>query len=521
MENRPWVLRSIAIAAIAGCTVYNTPSVTDNPLPARTDSVYVDAPVKAHLTDGSTVVYSGTILIARDTIRTLETGTAMRYGLTLADSAPADALPLDSVVGMEIYENSVNGPASVMMTLLGIAGTTVGAGALAVAIFGSCPTVYADSAGTQVLEAEGFSYSIAPAFEARDVDRLRSQPDPAGTLRLEVRNEALETHYINQLALLEVRHTQDELVAPDASGHPLALRAFVPPAAARDRAGRDIRSELLDADGGTFRTDQRTIDRATATDLTDYIDLTFPRPSGVDSVALVFRMRNSLLNTVLLYDVMLRDHGARALDWIGQDLQQPGPAANLALWYAGRMGMRVMVRDSATFRRVARIPDTGPIAWKDVAVLVPVPEQGDSIRVRLEFAADNWRIDRVQLALGARRTTMRQVEPTEIQDSNQAADTAAQASVRGADARYLVTAPGQRFSLSFAVGSASTDSARTFLLIWQGYYVEWLRTAWLRGAHTAQPFQPTDTALVEAMRRWSPEREDFERRFFATRLPVR
>src|SRR5512135_1417852 len=218
MENRPWVLRSITMAAIAGCTVYNTPSVTDNPLPARTDSVYVDAPVKAHLTDGSTVVYSGTILIARDTIRTLETGTAMRYGLTLADSAPADALPLDSVVGMEIYENSVNGPASVMMTILGIAGTTVGAGALAVAIFGSCPTVYADSAGTQVLEAEGFSYSIAPAFEARDVDRLRSQPDPADTLRLEVRNEALETHYINQLALLEVRHVRDELVAPDASG---------------------------------------------------------------------------------------------------------------------------------------------------------------------------------------------------------------------------------------------------------------------------------------------------------------
>lgn len=185
------------------------------------------------------------------------------------------------------------------------------------------------------------------------------------------------------------------------------------------------------------------------------------------------------------------------------------------------MGMRVMVRDGATFRRVARIPDTGPIAWKDVAVLVPVPEQGDSIRVRLEFAADNWRIDRIQLALGARRATVRQVEPTEIRDNSEAVDTAALAAISGADARYLVTTPGQRFSVSFAVGSAPTDSARTLLLISQGYYVEWLRTAWLRGTHTGQTFQPSDTALVEAMRRWSPGREYFERRFFATRLPVR
>src|SRR5678809_654746 len=69
--------------------------------------------------------------------------------------------------------------------------------------FGSCPTFYRDSAGTPVLEAEGFSYSIAPLFEARDVDRLRARPGSDGKLALEVRNEAFETHFLNHLELLE------------------------------------------------------------------------------------------------------------------------------------------------------------------------------------------------------------------------------------------------------------------------------------------------------------------------------
>jgi hypothetical protein len=55
----------------------------------------------------------------------------------------------------------------------------------------------------------------------------------------------------------------------------------------------------------------------------------------------VLRARNSLLNTVLLYDVMLGARGARALDWVGSDLERVGPALELGNWYATRMGMRV------------------------------------------------------------------------------------------------------------------------------------------------------------------------------------
>jgi len=96
--------------------------------------------------------------------------------------------------------------------------------ALFKAIFGSCPTVYSDNGAVD--EAELFSNSIAPLFEARDVDRLRAQPDSKGILRLEIRNEAMETHYINHLQLFEVQHAADEFVLPDTQGHPVVVAAF-------------------------------------------------------------------------------------------------------------------------------------------------------------------------------------------------------------------------------------------------------------------------------------------------------
>ncbi len=512
--------RAVPLALIAACTVYKTPAVSELPRPSAGDSVAVASSVKAHLLDGSTVVYRAGVVIARDTIRSARARAAYRYGLTLADSAPADALPLDSVVGMETFRNAVNGPASALLTVLAVAGTALGAAALAVAIFGSCPTVYADSAGEPVLEAEGFSYSIAPAFEARDVDRLRTQAGATGDVRLEVRNEALETHYINQLGLLAVRHTADELVVPDAGGHALALRGLTAPATARDRAGRDVRAELLAADGAAFSTDSGVTERATAADLNDFITLSFPAPARSDTVALAFRMRNSLLNTVLLYELMLRDPGARSLDWMGRELQEIGPAARLGRWYAGRMGLRVAVWDGTAWREVARVPDTGPVAWKDVAVLVPVPP-GDSLRIRLGFVADDWRIDRIQLALGARRPPAAALEPREVRSADGLPDTAARASLRAPDERYLVTSPGQRFEVRFAAGPARADSEQTFLLVSEGYYVEWLRASWVRGAHRTATFEPSDDALVEALHRWQAERAGYERRFAASRVPVR
>src|ERR1041385_7053653 len=282
--------------------------------------------------------------------------------------------------------------------------------AAAIAIFGSCPTIYGDSAGTPALQAEVFARRISPLLEARDIDLLRTKPDSAGVLTLDVRNEALETHYINHFELLEVKHDGRHRAIPDEHGRPLVIGPTVPATAAHDRAGRDVRSTLERQDADVFRTDSVTLARATGEDPGDYIDVTFPRPAG-DSAVVTLLMRSSLLNTVLLYDLMLAAPGGRSIDWLQRDMHRIAPAIRFGQWYRANFGLRVWVRDGRRYRQIERHPTYGPVAWREAATVVPVLEK-DSLRVRLTFTADEWRIDRVAMAADFSRARPRLISGT-------------------------------------------------------------------------------------------------------------
>jgi hypothetical protein len=518
MSLRAAVLPISWVPILAGCFfVYGT-----KPAPvAKTaaESQTVTTRVKAHLADGGTVIYPRGVVLRGDSVF----GSGTRYNLMLSDSGPVGTLPLDSVVAMESFHASVRPGETVIVSAVATIGVTAVAIAIACAVdpkcFGSCPTIYSDSAGTAVLEAEGFSYSIAPLFERRDVDRLRAQPDAAGVVRLEIRNEALETHFINHLELLRVAHAADEWVAADPAGQPVAVRALAAPTGARDRAGRDVLADIAAHDGRVFTTDTGTLAAATADDLDDWIDLEVPVPTGTDSVAVAFRMRNSLLATVLLYDLMLGDQGPRALDWLAQDLVEIAPAVRIGRWAVRHLGMRLLVWDGAAYRPAGRISDAGPVAWKDVVALVPTLGQ-PVVRVRLQFLADNWRVDRVAATAAWRRLEPVTIPLGAVSGAAGRADTAALAALGAPDERYVESSGGRWLRAEFTVPVSPAGDAHTFFLASQGYYLEWMRRGWLSGG-SATAFTPGTATLYEAMRRWRDSQDDTERRFYATRVPVR
>src|SRR6058998_3442310 len=514
--GRSRVLRVFLAAAlgplVAGACIWVFRSVRVEPIGSSADSLAIQTPVKAHLRDGSTVLYRAGVLLARDTLR----GRGVRYGLTLRDSTALSVVPLDSVVAMESFRRATNGAPTAIVSTLATGAALVGAAVAAFVIacsssdcFGNCPTVYADSAGTWALQAEGFSYTLGPAFESRDVDRLRIRPDRDGKIRLEVRNEALETEYFNQLELFEVRHAADETAVPDRDGAPLAVRELVPATTIVDAAGRDLRRLLALPDGVAFRTDVRTLAGVSSERLDDAIYLVAPAPPRGDSVALVLRLKNSLLATLLYSEVMLGDRGARSLDWIGRELD--GRAAALARWQGQRMGMRIAVWDGRRYRETAHMQDVGPHAWKDVAALIPVLQR-DSVRVRLSFPADDWRLDRVAFAMRVRRPIVRALA-LRLLDAEGRDDSSALASVRLADQRYLRTSPGERFTVVADVGARAVEPARTFLIATQGYYEPWISQDRLRAAPDAGSGDSFDAELLQALRKWGTVREARERAF--------
>jgi hypothetical protein len=498
---------------IGNCAIYNPMSV--RPLsPAQ--PVQVKTPVKAHLADGSTVIFYDGATVANGKIA----GKGTRYDIRLQTVGTVDELPLADVAAFETFEESMNRSATVLATSATSIGVVLGTVALLKLLFGSCPTVYADVDGHQVLEAELFSYSIAPLFEVTDVDPLRARAGADGKVVLDVRNEALETHYLNHLELLAVAHEPGEIVVPDENGLPLALSDFRAPRTIVDRTGRDLRQTVESLDDRVYRTDEATLARATKRDLRDWIELEIPAPADRHEVAVLMTLRNSLLNTILFYDTMLRAAGPKSLNWLARDLNDLRPAYALGSWYATDMGMRVEVWRDGAFAEVTHAGDTGPIAWKDMAVTVPVPPHESAVRIRVSFPADNWRIDQLRVAANVRKPLPRTIPIGHIIGSDGARDMGAVQSLTAADTRYLKTSPGESFRVVFDAAPAPAETTQTFLLRSRGYYTEWIRGSWVATA-TPEVFTPGESALFAAIQHWRNVQADFERQFYAARIPVR
>ncbi|MEO8563836.1 MAG: hypothetical protein ABI601_17285, partial [bacterium] len=472
-------------AGAAGCVhVINT--LRPQPLAIR-DSLAgggrIRSPLKAHLSDGSTVIFRDGATISGGRI----IGRGQAYALL--DDALAtrrDTVDLASVVGVETFDTKALVAPSVALSIAATAVTLVGVAGLAVAIFGSCPTLYADTGTGPVLQAEGFSYAIAPLLEHRDLDPLTVRTGPDGVIRLELRNEALETHFINQIELVAVRHAAALAAVPDQSGQLVLVGDRHAPTRAADRAGRDVRSVLAASDGRLFSSALATVNAAHAGDVDDWIDVEATDLPPGDSLAVVLRLRNSLLNTVMLYDGILG--GVDAADWLATGLLGISTAIDLSRWYVQTMGMHATVDGvlstggtTARPNAHARLGDVGPIAFRDVALVLPrSARDARSARVRLRFVADDWRIDRLEIAGTVARPTTetvpvaRIIVPVPANGGAAAMDTAALNALRQADDRYLETRPGQRMTLEFVPAHTATASGETttYLIAWQGWYRE-------------------------------------------------
>ena len=154
---------------------------------SNADPIVIDTPVKAHLKDGSTVVFADGARVANGVI----SGDGRIYDLTLDNSSIVSEIPLADVAAMESYQTPVSTGATTAATAASSTGILLGAMAALLLLFGSCPTVYSFDHNGEFLEAELFSYSITPSFQSRDIDRLDIRSISDGVFELDVRNEML------------------------------------------------------------------------------------------------------------------------------------------------------------------------------------------------------------------------------------------------------------------------------------------------------------------------------------------
>src|SRR5262245_12138493 len=99
-------------AALASCVVISRR--VDVATVSTREPVTVRSPVKAHLKDGSTIVYVGGVTVTADAL----VGHGERHDLVRSRSIAVETVPLSDVVGMESFRTRVNRPDSALLTPL-------------------------------------------------------------------------------------------------------------------------------------------------------------------------------------------------------------------------------------------------------------------------------------------------------------------------------------------------------------------------------------------------------------------
>ncbi|HET9707434.1 MAG TPA: hypothetical protein VFP39_03930 [Gemmatimonadales bacterium] len=428
--------------------------------------------LKAHLKNGSVYLLTGWHAdsggrVIRGTGQLLD---ANRTVLSSGDFR----FPSDSVA---LFETNVIKQSSATSALTIMAGVTAVVAGICAAnpktCFGSCPTFYApDSAGRSVLQAEGFSASIAPALEATDVDMLYASRPAQRDFTIHVTNEALETHVIRRANLLALERPSGGRVFATPDGAYFQATHLTAPSSCSASEG-DCLAALAQFDG---------VQRSSRTDSVDLgtreaIDLVFDSvPQG--RLGLVVASRQTLLTTYLLY---------QALAYLGNDagtflasLESGGPELRRRVHgITDLLGkIEVMVPDAhGDWVPVGATGETGPIAVDTKVVPLPSAPVPGPRRIRLRLTRGLWRIDYVALAALGDSVLPLRIVPTVVRHDGVIDSDATRALTDSTGQRPLTTFPGDAYDIVYRL--PPSPARYELFLESRGYYLEWLRREWL------------------------------------------
>lgn len=350
------------------------------------------------------------------------------------------------------------------------------------ACFGSCPTFYINGfENVHSSNAEGFSSSISPALEKNDIDALNFRT-PANHFKLTMKNEALETHAVNEIKLIaaEVETGKSVYHSFNDKFYQSNFEVECSRAQVNDKT---ITQMVRDID------DSEYFSLADSTDLSEkeeiYLDF---HPHKMQLPGLVLNFRQTLLTTFLLYNG-ISYMGDEVGDYFSKIETNGLIRKKLANPFKKLGGIKVYYFDNSkeNWVFVNEIYETGPIAKNlQLVVLDKLKNSGNNIRVKLEMTRGMWRIDYASLVNIENEIEPVFVSPSEI-NTNSLPDDAARKGIECDDENYLISFPGDNFDLYFNLPQLEkANSGYELFLSTKGYYLEWMREEWLAGKNTAK-----------------------------------
>jgi hypothetical protein len=448
--------------------------------------------LKAHMRDGRLFLLNNWSI---DSVGDAVTGSGNLYD---ANRAVIDTgtyrLKVDSVA---LFETNVVRPSASVAALSVVTGLSAGVTVFCLAdpkaCFGSCPTFYASDGQSELLQAEGFSSSVAPSLEARDVDALYRVRPSGRTVEIRMLNEAYETHVVRMANLLVAPREPGRRVLVDSEQRFWSVAQPAAPTSCTAPHGDCL--DLVNAFDGRER-----LSPADSTDLAtrEIVELTFDRPlSG--RAALVIASRQTLMQTYLLYQVFAY-LGSSVGEWLAAFERADPDTKEQANRLVDRLGgVEIQAREpNGPWINIDVVQETGPLA-ADVRLVV-LPEGTDPTRVRLRMAQGAWRVDYVALTTLGQPLMPIRIEPRAVLRGDSSATDARHRLLQ--PDQTLVTFPGDEYTLVYDLPDVRVEYE--LFLESKGYYLEWMRQEWMA---EEEPLKAAQLFLnpAEALKRLAPE----------------
>lgn len=341
------------------------------------------------------------------------------------------------------------------------------------ACFGSCPTFYID--GETYLHsasAEGFSSAISPSLEKNDIDALRYSTSNQ-SFYVTMKNEAYETHMINELAVHAIPKNKNETVYNDMEGNYYACGILY-----------DCKYVVTENKEITDAVNQ--MDDNEYFSMTDSFDLTtreniiveYDRLPDAD-LGLVINFRQTMLTTFILYS---------GLSYMGDEVGSHFTKIETNKRIKKRLknpfkrlgGIKLSVWDEQykRWKIFDELFETGPIAKN--LMIAPIPKikpKSGKLKIKIELTKGFWRLDYLGITPIHSKVNPLIVHPTNVEmidGKNNSID-----DVKFDDENYFISFPGNEFNFNFKFPQIKKGKEYELFLATKGYYLEWMRQSWM------------------------------------------
>ncbi len=434
--------------------------------------------LKAHMKNGDVYVFKNNNWKIDET-KTMVAGDAIQYNFKrLVVAEKYFSVPINDVAIFETNEPIQNKDAGRVIALAILTGADLIGDLYCItnpkACFGSCPTFYYQRDNNiNYANAEGFSSSICPSLEAGDIDALNNTEQTKGEFVLTMKNEALETHAVNQVKLFAVPRQKGHRIFNGTDDNFYDCRDIVGLTNASAQ-GTDITNDLQLIDDREYysATDSSNLPEK------ETVNISITNTRSENGAGIILNFRQTLLTTFLLYSAY-GYMGDEAGDMFANIETSSLLRKKLSNPYNILGGIDIMAwnNKAAKWQLIQTIYETGPIARN--LQFVPLPDEVSKqkdVKIQLRMCKGCWRIDYAALGVGVSKIDPTEVLPSKVIKNGQA-DKDALANMQTDDKQYEASVPGDRYQLYFDL-PVQNDDYELFVYS-KGYYLEWIRKEWL------------------------------------------